>query len=66
MKYKTEKMSKTEAAAKLAELQKQYMDMRFNKVLSHVENPLERRIVRKKIAQMKTLLREFELGIRKA
>jgi len=65
MKYKTEKVSLSEAKAKLEELTKTYMDQRFNKILGHVENPLERRITRRKIAQLKTILREFELGIRK-
>lgn len=65
MKYKTEKLSQTEAKAKLEEMTKLYMDQRFNKVLGHVENPLERRITRKKIAQLKTVLREYELGRRK-
>ncbi len=65
MKYKTEKMSQSEARAKLEEMTKLYMDQRFNKVLGHVENPLERRITRRKIAQLKTVLREYELGRRK-
>jgi len=65
MKYKTEKIGLSEAKAKLEELIKTYMDQRFNKILGHVENPLERRITRRKIAQLKTILREFELGIRK-
>lgn len=65
MKYKTEKLSRSEAKAKLEELTKLYMDQRFNKVLGHVENPLERRITRRKIAQLKTILREYELGRRK-
>jgi large subunit ribosomal protein L29 len=65
MKYKTEKIGISEAKAKLEELTKTYMDQRFNKILGHVENPLERRITRRKIAQLKTILREFELGIRK-
>jgi large subunit ribosomal protein L29 len=65
MKYKTEKIGLSEAKAKLEELTKTYMDQRFNKILGHVENPLERRITRRKIAQLKTILREFELGIRK-
>lgn len=65
MKYKTVKMSQTEAKAKLEELTKAYMDQRFDNVLGHVENPLERRITRRKIAQLKTILREFEIGRRK-
>lgn len=65
MKYKTEPLSRQEAKAKLEELTKKYMDLRFDKVLGHLENPVELRILRRKIAQLKTILREYELGIRK-
>lgn len=66
MKFKTEIGTKAEAAAKLRELQKQYMDFRFDSVLGHVESSIQKRFLRRKIAQMKTLLREYELGKRKA
>jgi large subunit ribosomal protein L29 len=34
-------------------------------VLGHVENPLEKRTLRRNIARLKTLIHENDLGIRK-
>lgn len=47
------------------EMNKRYLDLRMNKVLSHVDNPLEIRILRRNIARANTILHEFALGIRK-
>jgi len=47
------------------ELKKKYLDIRFKMVLGHVENPLERRNVRRAIARLNTLIHEYALGIRK-
>ncbi|OHD13406.1 MAG: 50S ribosomal protein L29 [Spirochaetes bacterium GWB1_48_6] len=66
MKDKITEITRDEAKVKLDELKKTYMDLRFQLVLGHVENPLKKRIVRRQIAQLNTILREFELGIRKA
>ncbi|MCL2295174.1 MAG: 50S ribosomal protein L29 [Spirochaetes bacterium] len=54
-----------ELKSKYNELTKKYMDLRFKSVLGHIENPLERRNVRRKIARLKTLIHENDLGIRK-
>ncbi len=66
MRFKVEIGTQAEASAKLQELHTEYLDFRFNKVLSHIESPIQKRFLRRKIAQMKTVLREYELGIRKA
>lgn len=66
MKTNFKEISRDEAKAKLEELKKSYMDLRFQFVLGHVENPLKKRIIRRQIAQLNTILREYELGIRKA
>jgi len=55
-----------ELNSKYNELTKKYMDLRFKTVLSHVENPLEKRNIRRKIARLKTLIHENDLGIRKS
>ena len=39
--------------------------LRFQKALQQIENPLKIRVLRREIAQVKTVLRELELGIRK-
>ena len=40
-------------------------NLRFQKALQQIENPLQIRILKREIAQVKTVLRELELGIRK-
>ncbi len=54
-----------ELVAKREELVKKYRDVRFNVVVGHVENTLEERMLRRRIARLNTLIHEFALGIRK-
>lgn len=54
-----------ELTAKRDELKKKHTDLRFNSVVGHVDNPLEKRNVRRQLARVHTLIREYELGIRK-
>jgi large subunit ribosomal protein L29 len=58
-------LSYKELVNKRNELSKKYSDHRFNVVVGHVENTLERRMIRRKIARVNTLIHEFDLGIRK-
>lgn len=55
-----------ELKAKKEELHKQLLDLRMGRVLSHLDNPLALRTTRRSIARVNTLIREYELGIRKA
>jgi large subunit ribosomal protein L29 len=66
MKNRFKEISRAEAVAKVAELKKQFMDLRFKMVLGHVENPLEKRSLRHQIARLNTIISEFDQGIRKA
>jgi large subunit ribosomal protein L29 len=66
MKNSFKEISRAEAVAKLAELKKQFMDLRFKMVLGHVENPLEKRSLRHQISRLNTIITEFDQGIRKA
>jgi len=66
MKNRFKEISKAEAVAKLAELKKQFMDLRFKMVLGHVENPLEKRNLRQQISRLNTIITEYDKGIRKA
>jgi large subunit ribosomal protein L29 len=50
------------ACRKRAELSKKYMDLRFQKVIGHIENPLEKRTVRRQIATLNTLIRQHEIA----
>lgn len=45
-----------ELVAKREELKKRYRDIRFDMVMGHVENPLEKRTIRRKIARLNTLI----------
>jgi large subunit ribosomal protein L29 len=45
-----------ELLAKREDLKKKYRDIRFNKVVGHVDNPLEQRTLRRKIARLNTLI----------
>ncbi|MCX7835394.1 MAG: 50S ribosomal protein L29 [bacterium] len=51
---------------KLAELQSDYAELRFQRVSQPLDNPLRLRVLRRDIARAKTLLKEYEMGKRKA
>jgi len=44
------------------ELSKKYMDLRFQSVVGHVDNPLQKRSIRREIARYNTLIRQQELA----
>jgi large subunit ribosomal protein L29 len=58
------KLSKSELDVKLNENQEALMNFRFQKVLQQLEKPQAIRSVKREIAQIKTVIRELELGIR--
>ncbi|MFP4010077.1 MAG: 50S ribosomal protein L29 [Spirochaetaceae bacterium] len=45
-----------ELLAKREELVTKYRNLRFNMVVGHVDNPLEKRTLRRKIARLNTLI----------
>ena len=52
------------AEIKLAEHCEKLATLRFQKSMQQIENPLEIKFLKKEIAQLKTLLNEFKLGLR--
>ncbi len=54
-----------ELETKLNDSMDALQNLRFQKALQQIENPLKIRVLRREIAQVKTVLRELELGIRK-
>jgi large subunit ribosomal protein L29 len=56
MKDNFKNLSHAELKVKKDELSKKYMEHRFQLVVGHVENRLESRILRRKIARLNTLL----------
>jgi large subunit ribosomal protein L29 len=58
------KLSVEELKAKLKDNIDSIMNMRFQKALQQLEHPKQITKVRREVAQIKTVLREFDLGIR--
>jgi large subunit ribosomal protein L29 len=53
-----------ELVAKRDELNQKYMELRFKMVIGHVENPLQKRVMRRQIARLNTLIRRNELAVK--
>lgn len=51
-----------ELVLKREELRKKYFDFRFQMVVGHVENPLQKRNLRRQIARVETLIRQKSAG----
>jgi large subunit ribosomal protein L29 len=62
MKNSFKNLSFPELKAKRDELKKKYMELRFQIVVGHVENPLQKRVMRRQIARLNTLIRQQELA----
>ncbi len=58
------KLSRDELATKLQDNQDALVNLRFQKALQQLDHPQQIRLIRKEIAQVKTVIREFELGKR--
>ena len=58
------KLSRDELAIKLQDNQDALVNLRFQKALQQLDHPQQIRLIRKEIAQVKTVIREFELGKR--
>jgi len=48
---KDKELSYEELVAKRDKMKKEYMDLRFKMVISHVDNPLQKRTMRREIAR---------------
>ncbi|MDR2028249.1 MAG: 50S ribosomal protein L29 [Treponema sp.] len=60
MKNSFKNLTFPELKAKRDELNKKYMELRFQIVIGHVDNPLQKRIMRRQIARLNTLIRQHE------
>ena len=58
------KLGQKELVTKLKDGQESLVNLRFQKALHQLEHPQKIRLVRREIAQIKTAIREFELGKR--
>ncbi|NCN04694.1 MAG: 50S ribosomal protein L29 [Spirochaetales bacterium] len=49
-----------ELKVKKDELQKKVFDIRFNAVIGYLDNPVEKRVIRRKIARVNTLIHQLQ------
>ncbi|MDR1031072.1 MAG: 50S ribosomal protein L29 [Treponema sp.] len=61
MKNSFKNLTFPELKVKREELNKKYMEFRFQSVIGHVDNPLQKRTLRRQIARLNTLIRQHEL-----
>ena len=61
---KLEKLNKDELETKLTDNQEALLNLRIQKALQQLEHPQEIRFLKREIAQIKTVIREYDLGIR--
>ncbi len=59
-----EKLSKNELEAKLSDNIEALLNLRIQKSLQQLEHPQKIRSMKREIAQIKTVIKEFDLGIR--
>ena len=63
-KQELEKLSKDELQTKLTDVQEALVNLRFQKALQQLEHPQKIKLIKREIAQVKTAIREYELGLR--
>lgn len=54
-------LSYSELVTKRNELKKSYMDLRFQAITGHVENPMQKRTIRREIARLNTFIHQQDL-----
>jgi len=58
------KLNKDELQTKLTDDQEALVNLRFQKALQQLEHPQKIKLIKREIAQVKTAIREYELGLR--
>jgi len=66
MKNSFKNLTFPELKAKRDELKRKYMELRFQLVIGHIDNPLQKRIMRRQIARLNTLIHKQETADAKA
>ena len=61
-KKNVKELSYAELVAQRDELKQKYMDFRFQMVIGHVDNPMQKRTMRRDIARLNTLIRAKEIA----
>ncbi len=60
------KLPPEELKIRLRDAEEELINLKFQDALSQLDNPLQLRYLKRSIARMKTILREYELGIRES
>ena len=58
------KLNKDELQTKMTDDQEALVNLRFQKALQQLEHPQKIKLIKREIAQVKTAIREYELGLR--
>ena len=66
MKNSFKNLSYPELKAKRDEMKRKYMELRFQRVIGHVDNPLQKRTMRRQIARLNTLIHAQDIADRRA
>jgi len=61
-KKNVKELSYAELVAERNDLKKKYMDLRIQMVVGHVDNPIQKRTIRREIATLNTLIRAKEIA----
>ena len=61
-KKKDKELSYSELVVQRNELKKKYMDLRFQMIIAHVDNPLQKRTMRREIARLNTFIQQKEVA----
>ena len=64
MKNSFKNLTFAELRAKRDELSRKYLDFRFQCVIGHVDNPLQKRELRRQLARLNTMIRQHELDLK--
>ena len=62
MKNSFKNLTYPELKAKRDEITRKYMDFRFQMIIGHVDNPLQKRNLRRQIARLNSMIRSHELA----
>jgi large subunit ribosomal protein L29 len=65
MKNSFKNLSYPELKVKRDKLKKKYMEFRFKIVIGHIDNPLQKRTMRRQIARLNTLIHAHESAQKK-
>lgn len=63
--HEIKELSKDEIELRLQDATEELYNLRFQHTVHQLDNPIRLRDVRKEIARLKTVLHEYDLGLRK-